>query len=144
MMGCLLKYLLKRVKINSMELDKRMYERRRYIRFNTNIGVSTYSQEQKILGSIENISMGGARLFLPTRQFSCGEDIDIYLHLPNLPPLKIVSQVIWVKERSEGSNLGIKFVIFPDRYKQDIYEFIFNYYREEILSRWWEGDSNNG
>lgn len=113
-------------------------ECRQYIRFNVPIKVTTKLNNQDIVGFTENISMGGAKVVFPQGEFVKDSHLEYNMYLPNLPPLEIIAQIVWVDNSHKNKILGTKFVIFSDKHKEQIYNYIFNYCREEVISRWWQ------
>ncbi|MDD4295023.1 MAG: PilZ domain-containing protein [Candidatus Omnitrophica bacterium] len=117
-----------------------MLEKRKFVRFKApayckclKVGANA-----DVSGMCKDMSMGGVKII-----FDRGRDIkeDIVLEVFILLPdktVKSVGKIVWVKEYDDKKEAGIKFINISDTYKEDIYGYIFKYYREEVTRHWWD------
>ena len=88
-------------------------------------------------GYASDVSMSGAKIMVDKAR-------DLYPELPialyfNLPgkQLRIEAKVAWVVDHMDSKEVGIYFVKCPDAFKEDLYNHISTYYRDELTKRWW-------
>lgn len=117
-----------------------MEEKRRFVRFRAPFCISFADKDSshELPGVVRDISMGGVRILLDT-PLDILPDIlvSLYILLPR-NTLKLLGRVVWARSRDGRKEIGVCFVHTPDSYKEDIYNNIFKYYREEITRRWWQ------
>jgi c-di-GMP-binding flagellar brake protein YcgR len=49
-----------------------------------------------------------------------------------------MGRIAWVAQKEREKEAGINFINLTDVHKEDIYNYIFRYYREELTNKWWE------
>jgi c-di-GMP-binding flagellar brake protein YcgR len=116
-----------------------MEERRQYVRFEAPFCVEYKKPplNEKFQGVIKNISIGGARILLDTSfDISPCSLASIFLLLPEIT-LNIKGEVVWVRKTGNKKEVGVRFVNLPDTHKDDIYRYIFRYFKEEYTKKWW-------
>ncbi|UCG34942.1 MAG: PilZ domain-containing protein [Candidatus Omnitrophota bacterium] len=117
-----------------------MAEKRRFTRFKVSLRAKFTPQdsvhEYDVIG--ENISMGGVKIALDKNiEVAPGTEMALQLYLPKVV-LDLKGKVAWIEEKGKKKELGVKFLQLPDYYKQDIYDYISRYNREQLTSRWWQ------
>ena len=116
-------------------------ERRRYPRFETGIFVKYHRlAENKFIDCCaKDINYKGLRLVIE-EDLSLGDFVQLHLCLPGRPHLEILGKVVWEKQFKPGcKEAGIVFVNLPDHFKDEIFEYIYKYHRQEFIKHWWEG-----
>jgi len=116
-----------------------MDERRKFIRFRAPFCVE-YNDDDSLAessGVLRDISMGGARVLLDTSSDISRESIASLSILFPDNTLSLRGRTVWVIGRGTKKEVGLYFIKIPDSYKEDIYNNIFKYFREEITQRWW-------
>lgn len=119
-----------------------MAERRRTPRFKAPIHIKyslpNYSEEEFSALS-EDISLGGVKVLLnkavgtPLHSL-----VKLNLLLPN-QTLSVQGELLWVHDKdSTDKEAGIAFLNIPDSYKEEIFNYIFKYHKEEIMRSWWK------
>jgi len=117
-----------------------MAENRRFARFKVSLRAKCTPQDSvrdyEVIG--ENISMGGVKIALNKNiEIAPGTEMTLQLYLPQVV-LDVKGKVAWIEKKGRKKELGIKFLQLPDYYKQDIYNYISRYNREQLTSRWWQ------
>lgn len=93
-----------------------MTERRKFLRFNTNVGMEyRISKEREMMGSsyIKDLSREGMKFSLPRRPEK-GTMMDLKFLLPDdMKPIYVTGEVRWTNEHDEqrdsGYAVGVKF-----------------------------------
>ena len=117
-----------------------MPEKRRFARFKTTLYVlyNLLNDSREFSGIAKDISMGGMKLALDKSiNISVDDFIALHLLIPQIT-IRVLGKIIWVNESGQDKDAGVSFVNLSDAHKEDIYNFIFKYYREEITNRWWD------
>ncbi|MDP2922834.1 MAG: PilZ domain-containing protein [Candidatus Omnitrophota bacterium] len=117
-----------------------MPEKRKFTRFKTTLYVkySHLNNFQDFSAIAQDISMSGIKITLDKSIKICADDfITLYLLIPQIT-IKVIGKIIWVNDSDNKKEAGIIFINIPDTHKEDIYNYIFRYYREEITNRWWK------
>ena len=89
-------------------------------------------------GIVRDISMGGVRVILDKSiepLVNCL--VDFYLMLPS-QTFNISGTIAWAKDCGDKKEIGIRFVHIPDSYKEEIYNYISKYHRQELTQKWWQ------
>ncbi|MDD5195711.1 MAG: PilZ domain-containing protein [Candidatus Omnitrophica bacterium] len=113
---------------------------RKFVRFNAPLylKISFPNKEESFSAIAKDISLGGAKLVLDLSHKVEREDVlSVFLLLPE-KTLNIPGKVVWVKDYIDRKEAGLSFLNFPEIYKEDIYNYIFKYHREEITKKWWQ------
>jgi c-di-GMP-binding flagellar brake protein YcgR len=117
-----------------------MPEKRRFTRFKTTLYIryNHLNSGEQFSAIAQNISMGGVKIALnKSLKLSADDFLTLYLLIPQAT-IKVTGKVVWSAEAEREKEAGISFVNFADSHKEDIYNYIFKYYRQEITDRWWE------
>lgn len=117
-----------------------MDEKRKLVRFNMPIQAKyrpvDSSEEFSVL--TKDISMGGARIVIDKDiQIKDAQTASISFLLPDRT-LSASAKVSWVKGYEDRVEVGISFVKIEAAHKEDIYNHIFKYHRQEVVGRWWQ------
>jgi len=115
-------------------------ERRKLIRFKAPfyIKYSLIDSSQEFSSIAKDINMKGVRILLEKSLDLAPESfVSLYLLFPD-KTLNICARVIWSKEYEDRKEAGIYFINMPDIYKEDIFDYIFKYYPQELTRRWWQ------
>lgn len=116
-------------------------EKRRYVRFGSPFCVELGHPDfqQRLSGVMKDISFSGSCVLVDTpNNLPAGHTVTLSMLFPDRA-LNVKAKIIWQKKISDKNKIGISFVNLPDYFKEDIYQSIFKYNRDEITSRWWEG-----
>ena len=82
--------------------------------------------------------MCGISIVLDKNTSLCADDfITLYLLIPQVT-IKVMGRIAWVAQKEREKEAGINFINLTDVHKEDIYNYIFRYYREELTNKWWE------
>lgn len=93
--------------------------------------------EERFSALTLDISMKGAKL--QTQELLKNEDIlDLFFYFPNRPPQEAVGKVVWTKECSSCFLAGLYFLNIRDSLKENIFEYVFKYFPQEIQEQWWK------
>jgi len=93
---------------------------------------------KKFSGIAKDVNMKGIRISLDkTLDVNSQSLICLYLFLPD-KILNISAKVVWTKDNGNEKEAGIYFINMPDIYKEDIFDYIFKYYPQELTRRWWQ------
>lgn len=115
-------------------------ERRRSARFKTPFCIECKhpDYEQTFSGAIKDVSMTGACVLVDTQSdLPADKPTLLSLIFPDTT-LNIQSKVVWQKKVSDKNKVGLTFTKMPDSFKNDIYESVFKYHRDQVTSRWWD------
>ncbi len=115
-------------------------EKRKNVRFETPFCVECRhpSGEKQLPGAMKDISMSGACVLVDSQEsLPQTEPISLSLLFPKVA-LNVKAQIMWQEKTADKNRIGVSFVSLPDRFKEDIYEQIFQYHRQAITSKWWE------
>lgn len=119
---------------------KSSQERRRCIRFKAPFCIDCKHPEnqQSLSGAIKDISMSGACVLIDfDKDLPADKSILLSLIFPEAT-LDVKAQIIWQKKEADKNKIGVVFSNLPDHFKNDIYNSIFKYHRDEITSKWWD------
>ena len=121
-------------------------EKRQKVRFRAKLPARLVVGESlcDFQGVVQDINMGGLRVSVDsTFIFVDNRPISIYLFLPN-ETFEVSGELLWTRYFNGKKELGIRFTRIPDSYKEDIYNFIFKYHRQELTQKWWHGQTSSG
>jgi c-di-GMP-binding flagellar brake protein YcgR len=117
-----------------------MEEKRKFARFHTPIYLKYRMSDssKEYAGIVKDISMGGLRVVVDKAlDISLDNVLTLYLLIPD-STLKVSARVAWTKDFEDRKEVGASFVNIPDAYKENIYNYIFKYYRDEVSQKWWQ------
>lgn len=117
-----------------------MPENRKFTRFKTTLYVrySPLNSDREFCAIAKDISMAGIRLLLDKNLSLNADDfITLYLLIPQIT-IKVTGRVAWSAVKEDEKEIGVNFVNLADAHKEDIYNYIFKYYRQELTNKWWE------
>ena len=122
-----------------------MDEKRGFMRFQVSFPLKFVQDKLPLAvkGVVKDVSMNGLKVVLDrawdrTLQFLSEDLSNFHLTLANDKVLELSGQVIWQKDYPDRREVGIRFAGIPDDYKEDIYNYIFKYHRQELTQRWWQ------
>ena len=118
-----------------------MDEKRGFMRFQVSFPLKVAQNELpvSVKGVVKDISMNGLKVILDRTLQVLSEGLNsFYLTLADDNILEFSGQVIWQKDYPDRREIGIKFVCIPDDHKEDIYNYIFKYHRQELTQKWWQ------
>jgi c-di-GMP-binding flagellar brake protein YcgR len=117
-----------------------MEDKRKFARFKAGLLLKFSSDESayEFSGVVQDISMGGLSVTLDGAVIplvNCR--VNFYLLLPS-QTFKISGEIAWVRSYDGKKDVGIRFVHIPDSYKEEIYNYISKYHRQELTQKWWQ------
>ncbi|MFH1768143.1 MAG: PilZ domain-containing protein [Candidatus Omnitrophota bacterium] len=117
-----------------------MVEKRNSVRFKAPFylkwSLADSCQEFSAIG--KDINAKGVKLLLDKPHGVAAENyVSLHLLLPD-KTLGVVGKVVWIQNYPDRQELGVNFVKIIDSYKQDILDYIFKYYPQELTRRWWQ------
>ncbi len=118
-----------------------MDEKRGFMRFQVSFPLKFLQEKLPLAakGVVKDISMNGLKVVLDrARQFLSEDLSDFYLTLSNDKVLELSGEVVWQKDYPNRREIGIRFAGIPDGHKEDIYNYIFKYHRQELTQKWWQ------
>jgi len=118
-----------------------MDEKRRFVRFQVSFPLKFVQDKLSsgVKGVVKDISMKGLKVVLDRALQFLSEDLsNFHLTLANEKVLKLSGQVVWQKDYPDRREVGIRFAGIPDDHKEDIYNYIFKYHRQELTENWWQ------
>ncbi|MDP8290447.1 MAG: PilZ domain-containing protein [Candidatus Susulua stagnicola] len=118
-----------------------MDEKRGFMRFQVAFPLKFIQSKLSVTvkGIVKDISMNGLKVILDrTLQFLSGDSNDFHLTLAADNVLEFSGQIIWQKDYPDRREIGIRFICIPDDHKEDIYNYIFKYHRQELTQKWWQ------
>ena len=118
-----------------------MDEKRRFIRFQVSFPLKFVQDKLPLAvkGVVKDISMSGLKVVLDRALQFLSEDLsNFHLTLSNDKVLELAGQVVWQKDYPDRREMGIRFALIPDDHKEDIYNYIFKYHRQELTQKWWQ------
>lgn len=93
---------------------------------------------QEYWGVLRDVSMVGARVLLDaSMDIPFGSQLSLSMILPD-NTLRVSGKVVWTKDAGGRREIGMFFVNIPDSCKENLYNCIFKYYKNEIVRRWWQ------
>lgn len=118
-----------------------MDEKRGFMRFQVSFPLK-FLQEKlplAVKGVVKDISMKGLRVVMDRALQFLSEDLNNFnLTLSNEKVLELSGQVVWQKDYPDRREIGIQFAGIPDDHKEEIYNYIFKYHRQELTQKWWQ------
>lgn len=117
-----------------------MPNNRKFARFKTTLYVryGRINSSDELSAIAKDISMGGLKLAVDkSANFSPDDFLILYLLIPQIT-IKVMGKVVWSSQGEHEKQIGISFINLTDTHKEDIYNYIFKYYREELTNKWWE------
>ncbi len=118
-----------------------MNEKREFMRFRVSFpfGFNQNEIPSEIKATVKNISMNGLKVVLDKSLHFSGEDLTKFqLILPDNKTLDFSGEVVWQKDFLDRREVGIRFEYISDSHKEDIYNYIFKYHRQELTQKWWQ------
>ena len=118
-----------------------MDEKRGFMRFQVSFPLKFVQDKlsSAVKGVVKDISMKGLKVVLDKALQFLSEDLNNFqLILANDKVLKLSGQIVWQKDYPDRRELGIRFAGIPDDHKEDIYNYIFKYHRQELIEKWWQ------
>ncbi len=116
-----------------------MFERRRYVRFKASILLKFQSGfAAGAQGVVTDISMAGAQIALDKAVALAG---DCIIHCNLLLPSQTLSfygKTVWYRLGEDCARVGVYFAVIADSHKEDIYNYISKYFRQELVGKWWQ------
>ncbi len=120
-----------------------MQEKRQYVRWQASLPVKYKidGQEEEITSNIKDISNGGICINSSDR-FNLDSLLDITINMPeDIGPLLANGNIIWQNKSTgtekEGFLTGIKFTGLGYSDIDRMYNYLYKYHRQELVSRWW-------
>jgi c-di-GMP-binding flagellar brake protein YcgR len=116
-----------------------MENRRKFVRFNASLLLKFGSEESayEFQGVVQDISMGGLSVVVDKNLVALVNcRVSFYLLLPS-QTFKISGEIAWAQDQGDKKEIGIRFVHIPDSYKEEIYNYISKYHRQELTQKWW-------
>jgi c-di-GMP-binding flagellar brake protein YcgR len=87
----------------------------------------------------KDVSMKGVKLLLDSElDLEAKDKLSLNCLLPRRC-LTVKGEVKWTKTYSDRKEAGILFTNIPDHHKQEIHDYIYEYYPQELTRRWWRG-----
>tara|TARA_B100000315_G_scaffold259771_1_gene317129 strand:- start:2701 stop:3054 length:354 start_codon:yes stop_codon:yes gene_type:complete len=116
-----------------------MVERRKYVRFRASFLFKFKNHAPNgAQGVVKDVSMSGLRVVLDKSvELDSNSQLNFYLLLPS-QTFEISGETVWVDIFDNRKEAGIHFTNIADSYKEDIYNYISKYYREELVHKWWQ------
>ncbi|MDD5069409.1 MAG: PilZ domain-containing protein [Candidatus Omnitrophica bacterium] len=114
-------------------------DNRRRVRFKAHFYCKcSFNDGSKLVSAVaKDISMSGLRIiFDSAANISDQAAVPLYLLFPD-KTIKALGSLVWIKKYSDRQEAGIVFKNIADFDKEEIYQYIFRYYREEVLGHWW-------
>lgn len=118
-----------------------MDEKRGFLRFRVSFPFKFIREKlsSEVEGRVKDISMNGLKVVLDKALHFLVEDLtNFHLVLSDDKTLKISGEVMWQKDYLDRREVGIRFVQIPGGHKEDIYDYIFKYHRQELTQEWWQ------
>jgi len=118
-----------------------MDEKRGFMRFRVSFPLKFIQDELSavVKGIVKDISMSGLKVVLEQARQLLSQDLsNFHLRLDKDKLLKLSGQIVWQKDYPDRREVGIQFVCIPDSNKEDIYNYIFKYHRQELTQQWWQ------
>jgi len=118
-----------------------MNEKRGFMRFQVSFPLKLAQDKlsSAVKGVVRDISMKGVKVIFDRAPQHLSEDLSkFHLTLDNDKLVKLSGQVVWQKDYPDRREVGIQFAGIPDYHKEDIYNYIFKYHRQELTQRWWQ------
>jgi len=118
-----------------------MDEKRGFMRFRVSFPLKFVQKELPLAvkGVVKDVSMNGLRVVLDRALQFLSEDLSsFHLTLANDKVLELSGRVVWQKDYPDRREIGIRFAGIPDDHKEDIYNYIFKYHRQELVQKWWQ------
>ena len=118
-----------------------MDEKRKFIRFRVSFPFKFAQDEYfpKAKVTVKDINMKGLKVVLDKAFCSLIEKLTkFHLVLPGDNVLEASGEVIWERDYLDRREAGIRFVHIPDGCKENIYNYISKYHRQELTQEWWQ------
>ncbi|MFH1519214.1 MAG: PilZ domain-containing protein [Candidatus Omnitrophota bacterium] len=118
-----------------------MDEKREFVRFRVSFPFGFGQDEipSEIKATVKNISMSGLKVVFDESLHLLAEGLTkFHLILPDNKTLDFSGEVIWQKDFPDRKEAGIRFEYISDSHKEDIYDYIFKYHRQELTQKWWQ------
>ena len=116
-----------------------MEEKRKFARFDVNFPLKldldyTYRQE----GTVKDISMKGLRVAVHSSlNILYNNPIDFHLLFPD-NILEVCGETVWHKDYEDRKEVGFRFVRILDSQKEEIYNYVSKYHKDNLVLRWWQ------
>lgn len=118
-----------------------MDEKRGFVRFQVSFPLKFIQDKLPLAvkGVVKDISMNGLKVVLGrTLQFLSEDLSNFHLTLADDKVVELSGRVIWQKDYPDRREVGMRFADIPDNHKEDIYNYIFEYHRQELIQKWWQ------
>ena len=118
-----------------------MDEKRGFVRFRVSFPFKFVREKlsSEVEGRVKDISMNGLKVVLDKALHFLVEDLaNFHLVLPDDRILKISGEVMWQKDYLNRREIGIRFAHITNDHKEDIYDYISKYHRQELTQKWWQ------
>ncbi|UCC94905.1 MAG: PilZ domain-containing protein [Candidatus Omnitrophota bacterium] len=126
--------------------ENHIQERRQFVRFRVPfyLKCSSSKDAEEISAMAKDVSMGGLKVVLDRALDVVPENAILLSFLLPSRTLRVSGKVVWTKSYEDRKEAGVCFINIPDDHKEDIYNYIFKYYREELTRHWWNNKSDHG
>lgn len=94
--------------------------------------------QQNLSGALKDISMSGACVLIDSNSnLPTDQSVLLSLIFPE-NVLNVKAKIIWQQKMIDKNKVGVSFLNLPDSFKDDIYDTVFKYHRDQITTRWWD------
>ncbi len=113
-----------------------MEERRKFLRFNVPLRVElslegTFTFFSR--GEALDFSREGLKIVIPSAKILKDNPVELKVYLPNRPaPVSFKASVVWIKDKDDGSELGIKITDISSKEKSELLEYVYNVWKENM------------